>query len=176
MQRVADQVNALLSVKAPNVSDQRLVALADPKAVAESLFVPVFSLETIGVVAVGDEPIHLRVPNVVIYTIAHTAKLVAVNIQGVTEAAALLGVHCLPGVAMRDSGEEVGVYDTRFHEVDGVRVEVIAQTTVMEIVVRSPKASCPKHALAVQALMPEVVDRVANALVLHPAKSVDLEQ
>src|SRR5208337_4890745 len=106
-----------------------------------------------------------RVPNVVIYTIAHTAKLVAVNIQGVTEAAALLGVHCLPGVAMRDSGE-----------VDGVRVEVIAQTTVMEIVVRSPKASCPKHALAVQALMPEVVDRVANALVLHPAKSVDLEQ
>ena len=76
----------------------------------------------------------------------------------------------------RDRGDEIRVDDAALHEVERKGIAVVAQPQFVEVAFGIIQPGCPEDRLAGRTLMREVVDRVADALVLHPELRIDLEE
>ena len=129
---VPDQGHAFLPVQPAHVGDDRAEVVPQPQPVTQGCFHRVLALDVVGAVADRDQRVDLRVPHLVVDAVEHAAELAVMDVQGVPQPPALLGVHGLPRMLRRDRRDEVRVDDAAFHQIDGAGVEVVLQPGRME--------------------------------------------
>ena len=174
MDGMGDQRHALLAVEAADVADDRLVGVAQPEPLPQRLLVLVLVVKRVQAVLARDVAIDLGVPDFVIEAIEHAADLVAMNVQGMAQPEVLGGVQDLPRVMGRDGGDEVGIDDAALHQVDGGVVEVVLQPVLVKEVAVAVETGGAQDMLTGDALVLEVMQRVANPRVSHAHPLVHL--
>ncbi len=125
-------------------------------------------------VVLRDVRVGLRIPHLVVQPVQDAGELVLVQVQRVAESEAQFGVAYLPGVMRRYGRDEVRVQDRAAHEVDRVPVERVAHPVGRAEVVGPIQAGGAQDSGSRRALVAEVVDGVADALMGEPGAGVDL--
>src|ERR1051326_6222630 len=100
MNGVGDQRHALLMVQAPHVAEDRLVGLLQPKPLPQRFLVLVFFVPRPNSILARDVAVGFRVPMVIIQAVEDAAKFALMDVERVTQAAALGGGPDLPRVEM----------------------------------------------------------------------------
>ena len=173
-ERVSDEMQALLCVEAADIADDRAPACTQQHALAQRRSVVCAIRDGCGVVVPGDVGIDLRVPHLVIEPVQDADELVLVQVQCVAEAKAEVGMTGLPGVMRRNGRDEVRVQDRATHQVDRMPVELVAHPVGGAEVVEPIQAGSLQDPGPGRALVPEVVDRVADALVGEAGTRINL--
>ena len=172
--RVPNQVHPFLGVQSTDIGHQGLVVFSHPQTFAQALFVIVLPVQCLNRVVTGNVGICFRIPHFVIEAVQHTTKFALMYVQGMAYTVAQLRVAGLPCMPRRHGVDKVGVDNGAFGEVDRAGIEIIPQAIPRVVVVRAPQTGGPENILASDALVLEVVNGMAGALVFHAVKTVDL--
>ena len=125
--RVMDQLRALLMIEPPDVSDNRLVLVAQHEAFAQHPRVDVLLVDRRRRIPLRDPPVDLRVPRVVVDAVEDPAELAGVYVQCGSKTGALIGVLRLPGVLGRDGRDEIRIHDPALEQIERPRIELMPQ-------------------------------------------------
>ena len=98
------------------------------------------------------------------------------DLESVAQPEILGRVHDLPRVMGRDGGDEVGIDNAGFHQVDGRMVEIVLEPVLVKEVTGPIETGRAQDVLPGDALMLEVMQRVAHPRMSHSQMLVHLIQ
>src|ERR1019366_9020227 len=171
---VGDERHAFLLIQPADVADNGLKCILQPEPLPQRLLVLVLVIERVQAVLAWDVAVDFGVPNVILDAIEDAAKLGAMDLESVAQSEILGRVHDLPGVMGRDRGAEVGIDNAGFHEVDGRMVEIVLEPVLVKEVTGPVETGRAQYVLPGDALMLEVVQRVAYPRMSHPRVLIHL--
>src|SRR4028119_2012996 len=96
--------------------------------------------------------------------------------QSVAQTVAKLAVVSFPSVVWRNRGDKVRVHNAAFHKVEGKRVKIISQASVLKIIILSIQTRGSQNINSSHALMFEIVNCIADSLIFHPIVFVNFKQ
>ncbi len=167
MDGVGDERHAFLLVQPADVADDGLEHILQPEPLPQGLLVLVLVVERVDAVLARDVAVHLRVPDLVINAVEDAAHLAAMHLQGMAQAEVLGRVQDLPGVTGRDRGDEVGIDNAALHQVEGGVVEIVLEAVLVKEVGVPVQPGGAQDVLPGDALVLEVVQRVAHPRMGH---------
>src|ERR1039457_964890 len=171
---VGDERHAFLLIQPADVADNGLKCILQPEPLPQRLLVLVLVVEGVEAVLARDVAVDFRVPNVILDAIEDAADLGAMDLESVAQPEILGRVHDLPGVMGRDRGDEVGIDDAGFHQVNGRMVEIVLKPILVKEVGGPVETGRAQDMLTGDALMLEVMQRVAHPRMSHPRVLIHL--
>ncbi|OQB89622.1 MAG: hypothetical protein BWX86_02415 [Verrucomicrobia bacterium ADurb.Bin122] len=171
---VRDERHALLVVETPDEADDGLVNVLEPEAVSERALALVFVADLRGRVGLGQAPVGLGIPDVVIEAVEHAAELAAVGVEGAAEPLMLVGVEEFPRVARRDGGDEIRVNDAALEQVEHAGIARVLQAILGVEMRGAVEPGGTQDVLAGEPLVGDVVQGEADARMAQAGLLVEL--
>lgn len=112
----------------------------------------------------GQERVGFGIPRLIIDTVQDPAELRLVFLQHPAEAESAVPEQRLVGMVGGDRGHRVGVYDPAFHRIEAAVAEVVTEPVGVQEIVGPAEVGSPQHPFVAGALMPEIMDGVADLL------------
>src|ERR1039458_3903321 len=162
MDGVGDERHAFLLIQPADVTDNGLKHILQPEPLPQRLLVLVLVIERVEAVLARDVAVDFGVPNVILDAIEDAADLGAMDLESVAQPEILGRVHDLPRVMGRDGGDEVGIDNAGFHQVKGGMVEIVLEPVLVKEVTGPIETDRAQDVLPGDALMLEVMQRVAH--------------
>ena len=170
---VENQVNAFLVIEAADEGDNGTKLFSKPERIAKSVFVGVFILNRLDGITSGDVRVGLGIPDIVIEPVQNAAEFSLVRCKNSLQAHTEMPVTDFISVARRNRGDEIGIDDAAFHEINRAMAMIVGKAIVGHDASRT-QADLAKDLFAVNPLMAEVVKCETDPRVAHAEVLIDL--
>jgi hypothetical protein len=169
---VKNQLDTFLVIEATDERNDGAELVAEPEAISKGLFIGVFIIDGAGGITFGDMGIDIGVPDFVIEAVEDAAKFSMVHVENSLQAHAKVAVADFVGVTRGNRGDEIGIDDAAFHQVDGTVAMVVGEAVVGHEMARI-QTDLAQDVFAMNALVAKIVKGEADARMAHAEMLID---